>query len=410
MNRHNYESTSLVKFRKENTRKINKLFSKILWFSNIIGIFLLVFSLIGFFDTSIKYCVCVEVVTLLFSILQALSTKYFTNQRYVMFQGIILLSTLVGFISINQTVGVYISYALVSFISCMYLEQKVTLFAVFYSYFCMAIPLFFRGMNLYQGKDIYNMVFTYYIPTLLGYTLEFSFVFLFAKAISKQFSITIGQIREKTDKISKIQDKLITAFADTAEMNDPTTGTHVKRTSEYVKLISNQLVKNNCYKEILDKDTIRLYSKAAPLHDIGKFCIPNNLLTKPGKYTKEEFEEMKKHAKGGYELIVKEFFGLEEEKFVSVASKMAYSHHERWDGTGYPRGLAGQEIPLCARIMVAADVLDALLSERQYKPAFTLEETLQIFEDSRNKHFESCIVDAVLDSKSEIEKIIAISK
>ena len=131
MNRHNYESTSLVKFRKENTRKINKLFSKILWFSNIIGIFLLVFSLIGFFDTSIKYCVCVEVVTLLFSILQALSTKYFTNQRYVMFQGIILLSTLVGFISINQTVGVYISYALVSFISCMYLEQKVTLFAVF---------------------------------------------------------------------------------------------------------------------------------------------------------------------------------------------------------------------------------------------------------------------------------------
>ena len=89
---------------------------------------------------------------------------------------------------------------------------------------------------------------------------------------------------------------------------------------------------------------------------------------------------------------------------------MAYSHHERWDGTGYPRGLAGQEIPLCARIMAAADVLDALLSERQYKPAFTLEETLQIFEDSRNKHFESCIVDAVLDSKSEIEKIIAISK
>lgn len=119
---------------------------------------------------------------------------------------------------------------------------------------------------------------------------------------------------------------------------------------------------------------------------------------------------MKKHAKGGYELIVKEFFGLEEEKFVSVASKMAYSHHERWDGTGYPRGLAGQEIPLCARIMAAADVLDALLSERQYKPAFTLEETFQIFEDSRNKHFESCIVDAVLDSKSEIEKIIAISK
>lgn len=406
MNKRAYENQSLINFRKENTTKVNKLFSKILWYSNIVGIFLLSFSLIGFFDTSIKFCIITEILSLSFSIMQALAVKHIKNQRYIMFQGIVLVSSLIGFLSINNTVGVYISYGLVSFISCMYLDEKVTVFAVIYSFFCMAIPLFFRGINIYNGQNINEMFFVYYIPTLLGYTLEFSFVFLFAKLISKQFSITIGQIKEKSEKISKIQDKLITAFADTAEMNDPTTGTHVKRTSQYVKLISNHLVKNNFYTDILDKDTIKLYAKAAPLHDIGKFCIPNNLLTKPGKYTPEEFEEMKKHAQGGYELIVKEFLGLEEEKFVSVASKMAYFHHERWDGTGYPIGLAGEAIPLCARIMAAADVLDALLSERQYKPAFTLEETLKIIEESRDKHFESCIVDAVLDSKQEIEKIL----
>jgi hypothetical protein len=406
MNKLAYENQSLIDFRKENTAKINKLFATILWYSNIVGVFLIIFSLIGFFDTSIKFCIIVELLSLSFSLIQSLTTKYVKNQRYLMFQGIVLISSLIGFLSINNTVGIYISYGLVSFISCLYLEEKVTVFAVSFSYFCMAIPLFFRGMNVYQGQNIKDMIFVYYIPTLLGYTLEFAFVFLFAKSISKQFSITIGQIKEKSEKISKIQDKLITAFADTAEMNDPTTGTHVKRTSQYVKIISNHLVKNNYYTEILDKDTIRLYAKAAPLHDIGKFCIPNNLLTKPGKYTPEEFEEMKKHAQGGYELIVKEFLGLEEEKFVSVASKMAYFHHERWDGTGYPIGLAGEAIPLCARIMAAADVLDALLSERQYKPAFTLEETLKIIEDSRDKHFESCIVDAVLDSKQEIEKIL----
>lgn len=408
MKQSSYESASLITFRKENTLKINILFSRVLWFSNILGIFLLVFSLIGFFDTSVKFCFFIEITTIFFSILQTLSTKYIKNQRYVMFQGIVLLATLVGVISINNTVGVYISYGLVTFISCMYLEQKVTTFATIYSYFCMAIPLFFRGANIYHAKglDLHTMFWDYYIPMLLGYTLEFVFVFIFARAISKQFSKTIGQIRSKSEKISRIQDKLIMAFANTVEMNDQTTGSHVKRTSEYVKLIATQLVKNNCYTEMLTKDTIRLYSKAAPLHDIGKFSIPNNILTKPGKYTPEEFEQMKNHARSGYELIVKEFFGLEEEKFVSVASKMAHFHHERWDGTGYPNGLSGFEIPLCARIMAAADVLDALLSERQYKPAFTLEETMQIFEDSRNKHFEPCIVDAVLCLKNEIQNIL----
>ena len=126
MNKLAYENQSLIDFRKENTAKINKLFATILWYSNIVGVFLIIFSLIGFFDTSIKFCIIVELLSLSFSLIQSLTTKYVKNQRYLMFQGIILISSLIGFLSINNTVGIYISYGLVSFISCLYLEEKVT--------------------------------------------------------------------------------------------------------------------------------------------------------------------------------------------------------------------------------------------------------------------------------------------
>ena len=129
------------------------------------------------------------------------------------------------------------------------------------------------------------------------------------------------------------------------------------------------------YKINLSDKEMEMIAVAAPLHDIGKFCVPTDILNKPGKYTAEEYDEMKKHAQAGHDLIENEFSGLQNEDFVKVASQMAWFHHEKWDGTGYPRGIKGNEIPLCGRIMAAADVLDALLSKRHYKEAFDIEES-----------------------------------
>lgn len=151
---------------------------------------------------------------------------------------------------------------------------------------------------------------------------------------------------------------------------------------------------------------IDLYTQAAPLHDIGKFCIPTDILNKPGKYTAEEYEEMKKHAQAGHDLIENEFSGLQNDDFVKIASQMAWFHHEKWDGTGYPRGIKGNEIPLCGRIMAAADVLDALLSRRLYKEAYEVEKTFDIMESLKGTQFEPCIVEAVMSLKEDIVRIM----
>ena len=393
-------------FLTENTIKTNKLFARILLSSNIVGPFLFMGYKINLFNVTASYCLSVMIMTLFFSFLHFFMVKKLHCYKYLMYQGIVFLATFIGYLALNGAVGVYISYALVSFICCVYMDEYVTTFTSIYSYLVMIISLYFRGNALFlreQGR-IPNIM-EYFIPNVLGFSLEFFFVFLFTTAITKQFYKTIFQIKSKSSQIDVIQDKLIQAFADTVEMNDPTTGMHVKRTSEYVRLISTRLKELGYYKEILTTENIKLFTKAAPLHDIGKFSISNNILTKPGKYTEEEYEEMKTHAERGHELIEKEFYGLENEDFVIVASFMAWSHHEKWDGTGYPLGFKGLEIPLCARIMAAADVLDALLNVRQYKRAFSIEETFDIFRQEQGKQFEPCIVEAVLSLKSEIMEI-----
>lgn len=213
-------------------------------------------------------------------------------------------------------------------------------------------------------------------------------------------------VKLKTQHIEDIQNQIIYSFAEVIEGKDYTTGHHIKRTSEYVKLIINNLKKNGYYKEILTQEYIDAVCKAAPLHDIGKVTISDSILCKPGKLKKDEFDIMKEHTLKGGVLLENSLKKIEDDKKLEVAKEMAVYHHEKWNGTGYPYGLSKNEIPLCARIMAVADVFDALVSERPYKKAFSLDKAMQIIEESSGNHFEPCIVNVFVSGRVEVERLL----
>lgn len=201
------------------------------------------------------------------------------------------------------------------------------------------------------------------------------------------------EVDKRTKEIENLKSSIVEAMGSLAESRDNETGAHIKRTQYYVKILSEYLSKLPKYKEILTDDYLKLIFKTAPLHDIGKVAIRDNILLKPGKLTPEEFEEMKKHAIFGEDIISKIMENNGETEFLIFAKEIAGGHHEKWDGTGYPRGLKGEEIPLSARIMAIADVYDALISKRIYKNTFTHEDACNIILEGKGKHFDPELTD-----------------
>ena len=173
-------------------------------------------------------------------------------------------------------------------------------------------------------------------------------------------------VSTQVDTITQMQDAVIMGIANLIESRDDSTGLHVKNTQKYVRILTKELRARKMYADILDYDYEVNTIKASVLHDIGKIKIPDAILQKPARLTEEEYEIMKKHAIYGDEIVEKIIGNVEHEKYVDIARKIARHHHERWDGTGYPDGLAGEDIPLCARIMSIADVFDALYQKRCY--------------------------------------------
>jgi len=187
---------------------------------------------------------------------------------------------------------------------------------------------------------------------------------------------------------------IIFSMAKLAESRDPETGKHLERMREYCRVIAEHLARHPKFREQVDGDYVRLIYMTSPLHDIGKVGIPDHILLKVGKLTPEEFEIMKKHAEIGARTLDATVSAHPEAKFLCMARDIARCHHEKFDGSGYPNGLAGEEIPLCGRIVALADVYDALTTKRIYKAAFSHEKTVAIIREGRGRHFDPDIVDA----------------
>ena len=214
------------------------------------------------------------------------------------------------------------------------------------------------------------------------------------------------EVALRVREIAALQDVTIHAMASLAETRDSETGNHIRRTSHYVKALAEQLRPNPRFSAFLTDATIELLFKSAPLHDIGKIGIPDRILLKPGRFEPHEMEIMKTHTTLGRDAIMaaERELGIEVD-FLKYAKEIAYGHQEKWDGSGYPLGLAGDAIPISARLMAVADVYDALISRRVYKEGMSHEQAVAIIVAGRGQHFDADMVDAFLAIEAQFVAI-----
>ena len=214
------------------------------------------------------------------------------------------------------------------------------------------------------------------------------------------------EVAKRTREVTAIQDVTILAMASLAETRDSDTGNHIRRTQFYVKALAERLRDHPRFAWFLTDTNINMLFKSAPLHDIGKIGIPDRILLKPGRFEPHEFEIMKAHAMLGHDAIVhaEKALGTNVD-FLSFAKSIAFSHQEKWDGSGYPQGLAGDDIPIAARLMAVADVYDALISRRVYKESMPHENAVQIMIEGRGTHFDADMFDAFIEIQDEFRAI-----
>jgi putative two-component system response regulator len=216
------------------------------------------------------------------------------------------------------------------------------------------------------------------------------------------------EVARRTKELMAIQDVTIHAMASLAETRDNETGNHIRRTQHYIRILAEKLRDHPRFKQFLDEETIKLLFKSAPLHDIGKIGIPDRILLKPGRFTPEEFEIMKTHTTLGRDAIAhaEQQLGMDV-GFLRLAKEIAYGHQEKWDGSGYPEGKSGDDIPISARLMAVADVYDALISSRVYKEGMPHQEAERIIREGRGTHFDPDICDAFLACCEQFQIIAA---
>ncbi|MDP1525322.1 MAG: two-component system response regulator [Rhodocyclaceae bacterium] len=214
------------------------------------------------------------------------------------------------------------------------------------------------------------------------------------------------EVAKRTREVMAIQDVTILAMASLAETRDSDTGNHIRRTQFYVKILAEKLKTNQRFGAQLTEHYINMLFKSAPLHDIGKVGIPDRILLKPGRFTPDEFEIMKSHTALGRDAIMhaEDQLGMSVE-FLSMAKEIAYGHQEKWDSSGYPEGIGGDQIPLSARLMAVADVYDALISRRVYKDGMPHEKAVSIIIEGKGTHFDPDMVDAFVEVQEQFREV-----
>lgn len=256
-----------------------------------------------------------------------------------------------------------------------------------------------NGGNVHTASDSYSReIMTFIgIGSMAAFIMTITIIALIMQGNKRAFYY---------EQISNMQSGMISFMAEVVENRDDNTGGHIRRTASYVESIANELKRKGAYSEILTDRYIRDMVVAAPLHDIGKIHIPDAVLNKQGRLTAEEFDIMKTHTTAGEELLVHAKEELGESEYLNMAVEMAAYHHEWWNGNGYPYGVSGENIPLCARIMAVADVFDALTSKRCYKNAMPLEKAHEIIREESGTHFDPQVVEAFFEAAEDIAKMI----
>lgn len=217
--------------------------------------------------------------------------------------------------------------------------------------------------------------------------------------------IYLNQEDPTLNEISRYHEEMVMSFATLVENKDGSTGGHIRRSTAYVKLLAEEMKERGYYKEILTRDYVQNLCQAAPMHDIGKIGVPDNILKKPARLTEEEFEVIKQHTVNGGRIIEETFGNLGDKEYTQMAYQVARFHHEKWNGKGYPEGRKEREIPLCARIMAVADVFDAVSEKRCYRDAMSLDQCFAIIKNGSGQDFEPVIANTFLAVRDKVEQI-----
>ncbi len=394
-------------FFNENIRSVNKVVEILLLTCAVVPLAFCVLTLLGIWRVPHDYSALMFSYSV-FSFFVAHGLNRFPKtQKIGMYFGIIAAAGFVELLAVKNIIQVNITYAVVPFLSCLYFNKKVTITSTITGFALMVFALFVRSKTVLtvMATDVQvHNPHTWFISTLVGYSIEFLFIFLLALTMANRSHKAIELLHTQNVNLKNTQDMIIGFVASCLGSHDLFTGRHVQHTKHYVKIIATKLRDFGYYTDVLTDETIHLYETAAFLHDIGKIHIPEGVLNKIGKFTEEDYKVMKTHPVEGKRLL-EQLPKIGDGRFNQIAIDMAFTHHEKWDGTGYPRGLKGKEIPLSGRIMAAADVMDALISKRLYKEQFTINEAIKIFNELTEKQFEPCIVEATKACQEEIEEL-----
>jgi len=267
-----------------------------------------------------------------------------------------------------------------------------------------------KAKTLHYGEKYFKVMvrdIDYGRKKKVGYLIEIidrTDEYRYTEAIKNYNDNLRVEVAKKTAALRYARDRLVIGMAEMAESRDLSTGNHIKRTSAAVDTFSHyMLTVDNPYN--LNESFLKMVAKAAPMHDLGKISVDDNILRKPGKLTPEEYEEMKKHSEAGAMIVENVLRGAGDEEFVDIARNIAWYHHEKWNGAGYPKGLKGEEIPVEARIMALVDVFDALVSRRCYKDAFTYDKAFSIIEESLGSHFDPKLGKVFIDCRESLQKL-----
>ena len=274
-------------------------------------------------------------------------------------------------------------------------------------YVILTLILVFRRWDYMQSRSRYSILSCILILAgVTGYQMMFPDTLISSIGVTLIIlSAYLNQEDPAVTELNRYNEEMVMGFATLIESRDENTGGHVKRTTRYVKLLSEELHRRGMYREILTKDYMKNLLLAAPMHDIGKIAVSDAILQKPGKLTDEEFEQMKMHAARGGEIIRKTFERIDDQQYLQIAYEIARHHHEKWNGRGYPDGLQSKEIPLCAQIMAIADVFDAVSADRCYRQALPLNQCFDIIEKGSGQDFNPILVEVFLDIRDKVEEI-----
>ena len=429
----------------ENIVNINKRIYIILFWTLIVPVSFVALTQVGVWYVPTPYAAMIFIYSLAMAFICMVLNKTGNKnlQSVTMYLGLIGISGFVFLLGMKGVIVLTISWAFAPFISCLYYNRRLTRITTIINFVLTIVAYWLRSSAVTLVLSGVKTASRWFIENVPGVIVEFIFVFLVTDFLSKrtyqtfrrlmsinadkdgaykrlnektleQFN-TNKELQEKNEYIEKLNEELNTRNKGLSENQhkivefvvssfgsfDLFGVTHNYHTGKYVQEISKKLRENGYYADELTDEKIETYMLTALLHDAGKIRIPQNIVNKFGKYTKEEYEIMKTHPMEGRK-ILEEMPNIDDGSFNIIAKEMALYHHERWDGSGYPYGVSGEAIPLCARILGAADVLDALISPRLYKEPVSIDEAMKFFAKEKGKSFEPCIADAVIALKNEI--------